>query len=221
MNCWSLIKLKCMSWEHICISLKWDICLKFYQQISSVTDSSDFGVLHLIAQYSSSSYRRAGRIGILEDQFILFSQEIQLTVNSFITFAVVSSFAFIKLRFKHWYIRNKDKTKQRIMPASKSSSFKSTHKRYSERNILNLNHSFDSKKNIYTTSYNENFGKKKGASWSAGSMKYPVIPPITQRSEQASSLKGKRNISKSESALNSFSYDDSVFSSSQGSCKYP
>ena len=94
----------------------------------------------------------------------------------------------------------------------------------SSDNIFNLNHSLDSKKDFYRTSYFDDYHTRQGkqASWSAGSSNYRVIPPI----EGDKAKKGKVGIigskwaSKSTSSLSDSSLNRS-YGSVPESCKWP
>ena len=95
------------------------------------------------------------------------------------------------------------------MPRSKRQAH-----RYSGSKIFNVNHSLDSMKEFYRTSYYDDFNKSqaKKASWSAGSVKYDVIPPIgnTKSRNGNGSLARSKRSSKSESSLSDLSLGRSL-----------
>ena len=106
------------------------------------------------------------------------------------------------------------------MFTSKNSTSKSKRKSVPARgakNPLNLNHSLDSKTDFYRTSYNQDFGSKAGkkkSSWSAGSSKYDVIPPIGRGHARFKDDKSEwgATSSKSESSLTDSSLFESITS---------
>ena len=107
------------------------------------------------------------------------------------------------------------------MPGAKRSLVQNMAKRGSGSNIFSLNHSLDSKKEFYRTSYNQDFNNNvKKASWSAGTSNYDVIPPIGESprfSKNGFSSRGK-GFSKSESSLADMSPTD-TFRSLPESCE--
>ena len=86
--------------------------------------------------------------------------------------------------------------------------------------IFGLNHSTGSMKELYRTSYFDEFGKKKAktSSFSAGSAKYNVVPPIGNVKPRNGSkdLYGSKPSSKSESSLPELSSNSSLYDP----CKY-
>ena len=80
-------------------------------------------------------------------------------------------------------------------------------------NIFSVNRSLDSMKELYRTSYKDDFGKKREPSspWKSVSAKYNIFPPIANAKprNENEKLAESRTLSKSESSLPDLSLNQS------------
>ena len=89
-------------------------------------------------------------------------------------------------------------------------------------NIFGVNRSLDSMKELYKTSYKDDFGKQREqiSPWKSVSAKYNVFPPIANAKPRNGSekLAKRRTLSKSESSLPDLSLNQSTSESCKFAC---